>query len=244
MKYQNHIQHYQTDANFYNYFENNPIEEHNIKRRYACLFKWLSPLKKGILLEIGSGGGYAVKEIDKTFFDYIALDIPITNLKGIKFKSKKQIYPVSGDAYKLPFKENSINVIILSEVLEHLEDPAAALKEMSRILDQNGVLLISVPYKEKISYQICVHCNRPTPTHAHFHSFDEKVLMNFSDKNNMVVERYKKVNNKIMSRMSIILKLHRLPLGLWNIFDTIINIVIPKPSYILIQLKKLSPGSK
>ena len=238
MKYGNHIQHYQADANFNNYFENNPIEAHNIRRRYAHLFKWLSPLDKGILLEIGSGGGYAIAEIHKTQFDYVPLDIPITNLNGIKSKSNRNIYPVSGDAYKLPFKDNSCTAIILSEVLEHLQDPAAAFKEMSRILHKDGILLISVPYKEKISYQICVHCNQPTPTHAHFHSFDEKIIQNLANQTDLKIVRYKKLNNKILSRISIFLKINYYPFFVWRQLDKVINAIIPKPSHLIIQLQK------
>lgn len=240
MKYKNHIQHYQNDADFHNYFENNPIEEHNIRRRYSCFFKWLLPLKNGILLEIGSGGGYAMQEIKKTRFDYVALDIPITNLKGIKSRSEKSIYAVSGDAYQLPFKDKNVNTIILSEVLEHFQDPAKALKEMHRILADDGVLLISVPYKETISYQICVHCNKPTPTHAHFHSFDENSLDPFLTDTNLSVDKKQKITNKLLSRISVFFKLNNLPFYLWQLIDRGLNLVIPKPSHIIFRLKKIN----
>ena len=46
---------------------------------------------------------------------------------------------------KLPFEDNSVDSIVLSGVLEHLENPLAALKEMNRVLKQNGKLLIEVP---------------------------------------------------------------------------------------------------
>jgi len=238
MKYGNHIQHYQADANFNNYFENNPIEAHNIRRRYAHLFKWLSPLDKGILLEIGSGGGYAIAEIHKTQFDYVPLDIPITNLNGIKSKSNRNIYPVSGDAYKLPFKDNSCTAIILSEVLEHLQDPAAAFKEMSRILHKDGILLISVPYKEKISYQICVHCNQPTPTHAHFHSFDEDGLDQFLMDTDLRIDRKQKITNLLLSRLSIMLRLNLFPFYMWQLIDRGLNMFVHKPSHIIFKLSK------
>ena len=238
MKYHNHVEHYQKDANFNNYFENNPIEEHNIKRRYAYFFKWLPSPDNGTILEIGSGGGYAISHIKKTNIDYVPLDIPIASLKGIKSISEIIIYPVSGDAYNLPFKDNHFSVIILSEVLEHLQDPKAALKEICRVLSDDGILIISVPYKEKITYQICVHCNQPTPTHAHFHSFDEKTLDTFLADTNLKIDKKRKITNKLLSRFSIMMKFDILPFYLWLIMDRLFNLLIPKSSHIIFRLKK------
>lgn len=244
MKYHNHIEHYQKDADFHNYFDNDTLEEHNIKRRYAYIFKWLTFNNKSTILEIGSGGGYAIDHINKTKNIYIPMDIPIINLEGIKSRTEKTIFPISGDAYKLPFKDNCFNAIIVSEVLEHLEDPLTALNEMSRVLIKKGLLVISVPYKEKISYQICVHCNKPTPTHAHFHSFDEKIMFNFINHTDFKIECYTKVNNKILSRISVFFRINYLPFGLWKILDRLINTIIPKPSHMLFKLKKSSPSFK
>ena len=240
MEYQNHVAHYQKDADFHDYFKNNPIEEHNIKRRYAYFFNRLSLNDRGSILEIGAGGGYAVEQIDKRTNTYIPLDIPLSNLIRIKSKTEKIIYPVSGDTYKLPFKDACIDSIILSEVLEHLYDPTAALKEMSRILLNKGLLIISVPFKEKITYQICVHCNQQTPTHAHFHSFDEKTIKAFLENTDLEIERKMKVSNKLLSRISIMLKLNYLPFPIWKGLDQLLNMFIPKPSHILFQLRKPS----
>lgn len=244
MKYQNHITHYQIDADFHDYFENNPIEEHNIKCRYSQIFNWLKTCSHKLILEIGSGGGYAVNQINTIKTVYVPLDIPLNNLKGIKDRSINEIFPTSGDVYNLPFQNNCIESIILSEVLEHLDSPSIALKEISRVLSDEGLLVISVPYKEKITYQICVHCNKPTPTHAHFHSFDEKTMEEFLDKTGLRIERKLKVNNKFLSRISMMLKLNYFPFALWRGLDKIFNIIFPKPSHILFQLKKSATVTK
>lgn len=53
---------------------------------------------------------------------------------------------VNGDGQGLPFADNSFDKILLSEVLEHIPDQQAALKELRRILKPNGILAISVPH--------------------------------------------------------------------------------------------------
>jgi len=46
---------------------------------------------------------------------------------------------------KLPFKDNSIDTIILGGVIEHIENHVHALREMNRVLKPNGVLLMETP---------------------------------------------------------------------------------------------------
>src|SRR5439155_9671254 len=50
-----------------------------------------------------------------------------------------------GDVSAMPFAGASFDKVILSEVLEHLDDDAAALREVRRVLRPGGVLAISVP---------------------------------------------------------------------------------------------------
>jgi len=49
------------------------------------------------------------------------------------------------DREKLPIPSRSINVVLLIDVLEHLYDPDFALKEISRVTKNNGILVIRTP---------------------------------------------------------------------------------------------------
>ncbi|MBI5327785.1 MAG: class I SAM-dependent methyltransferase [Deltaproteobacteria bacterium] len=50
------------------------------------------------------------------------------------------------DAHYLPFKSGSFQQIICSEVLEHLSNPKQAVKEMARVLGDNGRLVLTMPF--------------------------------------------------------------------------------------------------
>lgn len=53
---------------------------------------------------------------------------------------------VSGaDVTRLPFADAAFSVVICSEVLEHIPDDAAAIAEMIRVLEKEGLLVVSVP---------------------------------------------------------------------------------------------------
>ena len=52
---------------------------------------------------------------------------------------------LKGDAYRLPFADGTFDVVICSEVLEHLDDYGAALKEITRVLKPGGLFAPTVP---------------------------------------------------------------------------------------------------
>ena len=51
-----------------------------------------------------------------------------------------------GDIQKLPFKDNSIESILCLDVLEHVEEPWTACRELYRVLNPGGYLLVRVPF--------------------------------------------------------------------------------------------------
>jgi SAM-dependent methyltransferase len=60
----------------------------------------------------------------------------------------------SGD--KLPFKDNTLDYVFSSHVIEHFFDPVAAIKEWLRVVKADGIVLMIVPHKERT-----FDCNRP-----------------------------------------------------------------------------------
>jgi SAM-dependent methyltransferase len=50
-----------------------------------------------------------------------------------------------GSGYALPFADGAFDCVIISEVLEHLDDDDAAIEELSRVLRPGGILAVSVP---------------------------------------------------------------------------------------------------
>jgi SAM-dependent methyltransferase len=57
---------------------------------------------------------------------------------------------VQADAAYVPFKDGCFDAVICSELLEHVPDPAAGLREAYRVLHKGGTLLICVPFLHRI----------------------------------------------------------------------------------------------
>ncbi|MDQ6989371.1 MAG: class I SAM-dependent methyltransferase [Mariprofundaceae bacterium] len=60
-------------------------------------------------------------------------------------RHKQPIHFMSGDIFQLPFADNSVDILISSEVVEHLPDPVPALQEMQRVLKPNGYAMVTTP---------------------------------------------------------------------------------------------------
>ena len=94
------------------------------------------------VLDVGCGEGAIGKPLAKMGNFVVSLELP-----AIATIARKCGVPalVGGDAEHLGFASNSFDVVIASEVLEHLWNPLGFLDEVYRILDTEGYLIIEVP---------------------------------------------------------------------------------------------------
>jgi SAM-dependent methyltransferase len=93
-----------------------------------------------IVLDIGCATKWPVKLLPSSYY-YIGIDFLNTAEKW--YKTQPDVY---GDAQKLPIASNSIDSVLLLDVLEHLQNPDQALNEIFRVLKTNGVLILQVPF--------------------------------------------------------------------------------------------------
>ena len=118
---------------------------------------------EGTMLDLGCGEGRHIFGVMEKFPDLkcIGLDPHIESLdkafEGLKFLesiSNTKTSFLSGSAYSLPFCDDSFDLVVCSEVLEHLHDYKDAIKEINRVLKPGGQFLASVPaeFPEKICW--------------------------------------------------------------------------------------------
>ena len=120
-----------------------------LKRRARRIVEELDPKEGERILDVGCGDGYYLyllsnlglkPDLTGADFDPNALASAKRNLKGKRIKLFQADLMV-----KLPFKSESFNKIVMSEVAEHLPDDIEGLREVYRVLQPGGVLCLSVP---------------------------------------------------------------------------------------------------
>ncbi|VVB87094.1 Ubiquinone biosynthesis O-methyltransferase [uncultured archaeon] len=96
---------------------------------------------KGRLLDVGCG----TKPYKEVFADIVETHIGIDYPSSISAnKENKNVEAYSILPY-LPFKNESFDTVLATEVLEHVSEPSSAFKEINRILKKGGVLILTTP---------------------------------------------------------------------------------------------------
>jgi len=113
--------------------------------RFFKIFPYLNSLKNPKILDLGCGEGqfYDILKLYKKDFSYIGVDISEKHVEKAERKGLNvTIHDVSK---KLPFESHTFDVIIASEIIEHLFDTDAFLKECHRLLKKEGLLVLATP---------------------------------------------------------------------------------------------------
>lgn len=99
---------------------------------------------KGPVLEVGSG----ISPLLVSNADTIQSDLSLNAMTMIK-SANPGVKTVVADVTDLPFKSEIFQFVICSEVIEHVEKDELALKEIGRVLEKEGKLILTFPHKEK-----------------------------------------------------------------------------------------------
>lgn len=105
-------------------------------------FMNISDLSQLHLLDVGCGGGFLSNVMAKEGLRVTAVDLSEQSIQiAARYDETKSVVYLTADAYQLPFASASFEVITAMDFLEHIEDPAAAVKEFSRVLKPNGLFI-------------------------------------------------------------------------------------------------------
>lgn len=119
---------------------------HDIQRRLEIVFDELlddAALHGRRVLDAGCGYGAFSRMARKRGARVVSCDIA----RNLVFRASTTAssHGVVGDACALGFRNEAFATIISSEMVEHVERPLDAVKELARILEPGGLLLITTP---------------------------------------------------------------------------------------------------
>ena len=145
-----------------NYYENA-----NETARAKEIVSYL-PDEVKFILDIGCGNGIITNMIDKEFV--LGMDFASVPLKNVKKNA------ICASINSLPLRENKFDLIITTEVLEHLSDQiyTKAVQEINRL--KAKYLLITVPFEENLEVNQCKcsSCGFTFNAVHHYRKFDEQ----------------------------------------------------------------------
>jgi ubiquinone/menaquinone biosynthesis C-methylase UbiE len=102
------------------------------------------------VLEVGCGDGSFTTDLADKFSSVTGIDISASQIADNQARLPKITFRQHDVSQRFPFADGTFEVVWCSEVLEHLFDPAFALREMQRVLKPGGRLLVTVPYHGRL----------------------------------------------------------------------------------------------
>ena len=124
--------------------------------------------KNDKILDVGVGLGRLMAKINKDV-EKFGVDIDINQL----IKSKDSVNVCLSKAEEMPYIDDLFDLIVCTDVLEHVIDLNSTIKNIIGCLKPDGKLIIRVPYKENLSSYL-----EPSYPYkfAHLRNFDENNL--------------------------------------------------------------------
>lgn len=150
---------------YYKDYDSSVASTHDWRTVHECLpymEEYLTGSKNLRILDVGCGPGSITFDVFENYGDanvVVGLDTPPELIQEGKSRycggkdsivnttNHNELSFVEGSAYELPFKDGEFDIVYCHQVLIHLKDPAAALKEMQRVLvGKNGAAKASSAY--------------------------------------------------------------------------------------------------
>lgn len=147
-------------------------------------FRWeaLDEIRNSRVLDLGAGTGRHLRALDARGAWVVAGDL------------RPEIHAASGgvvqlDAHHLPFVDASFDLVVISEVLEHVPDPLAVLLECARIVSTGGMVVVSVPRygPEAINWMLSLEYH--SVPGGHIHIFTRRELRDLARRAGFTTER-------------------------------------------------------
>lgn len=146
---QTHFPEPHTSANKQKYSRSSRIAQWHLNSVMEAIYQLLAESGGASILDAGCGEGFLT--------DYLARRDPSLRLTGVDMSSEAIAYAEerfgerarfrTGNVYKLPFSDNSFDVVLCSEVLEHLDEPDLAVRELIRVARRHVVITVpNEPY--------------------------------------------------------------------------------------------------
>lgn len=133
--------------------------------------------RNGITVNVGVGSGQLERILVARGLAVVTVDPDVASLRTALGTPGNAI---AADIRALPFADRSVDALVASEVLEHLDDATltAGLAEVARILGPGGLFLGTVPFEEDLSASmtVCPHCGEVFHKVGHVRSFNATSL--------------------------------------------------------------------
>ncbi len=120
-----------------------------IEAEHLARYRLASGLAQGRrVLDAGCGWGYGSNLLAANAESVIGIDVEETVIEAAGVNAAENVTLQIGDVSALEFADDSFDLVVCFEVIEHIEERDRAIEEFARVLAPGGLLLISSPNRD------------------------------------------------------------------------------------------------
>ncbi len=150
----------------------NPIVRFVFSKRLDLISEMIPQNPSLKVLDAGCGEGHLLERLHKNLKHHSFTGIDITDIALKKAKERCPFATIQKmDLYHLNLPDNSFDVVICTEVLEHISDYRTAIKELIRVVKHGGFLIITFPNEQLWTLSRIILLRRPIKVPDHINSF-------------------------------------------------------------------------
>jgi len=160
-----------------------PTEAGEIRHEHLHRYAWCAHLVEGKdVLDIACGEGYGSAMLARSARSVLGVDIADSAVEHARatYHGVSGLEFMQGDAAQIPLSNNSVDVVVSFETIEHHDRHREMLSEIRRVLRPDGLLVISSPNRTVYS-ELAGHHNEFHVKELDFAEFDEVLREQFGD---------------------------------------------------------------
>ena len=120
-----------------------------LKRWHAMEYILRPKIMDGqVLLDVGGYDGFISYKLTEIFPNLKATVVDI-DYSGLKLAKRRGINVLHASADALPIRDNSVDIMICFDLIEHVSNDAGVIKEVSRVLKGNGIVFLTCGLKNR-----------------------------------------------------------------------------------------------
>ena len=205
--------------------------------RYEAIIKRI-PKTTQQILDLGCGDGFLSCQIAEKGYNVTSIDLSTNRLLRFKDQAERlNIRQLEGDITNVKLPLESFDLIVCSEVIEHLPEYRLVLSETFRLLKKGGFFIVTVPNNEKLKMLTCPHCLKIFYRDDHVNSFTRASLSESLKQAGFQIDKAQVLYSKIFNQIQYHLKL---PYGIFvKTCDHLLSQIFKKYTFhLLIRAQK------
>jgi ubiquinone/menaquinone biosynthesis C-methylase UbiE len=130
------------------YERSHPLIRRLERQRLAAIVDLAAPRPGERVLEVGCGAGHVLERFEGV--SRTGIDLSSGMLSRIRRRLGGTVRLARGSGDALPFADGAFDIVVCTEVLEHVPDPESVVKELVRVAGPAGRVVVSIPNEVNI----------------------------------------------------------------------------------------------